>query len=87
MGVHTSISRTIVMTYCDVTWIAQDNSKHTDTIKLYGNYTLTSAQGAVKKKLNAKGVLVDEVRHESFYGTMAMEKFAKYCEKANKKEW
>ncbi len=87
MGVHTSISRTVVVTYCDAQYIDHNNSIHRDTIKLYGNYDIDSAHGAVRRKMHAKGCIIHSVSHVSFYGKMSLEQFAKHCEKTDIKEW
>ena len=87
MGVRATFARTVVITYCEVQYIDQNNNVHKDTVKLFGNHTLETAQNAARKKLNAKGCIVESVRHKSFYGKMSIEQFAKYCEKSDEKEW
>lgn len=84
---RTSFARTVIITYCETTYFDQQNTMHKDTVKLYGDYDIDSAQNAVKKKLNAKGALVTSVSHKSFYGSMPIETFAKYCDKRDYKEW
>lgn len=84
---RTSFARTFVITYCDAEWFDSENVLHKGEVKIYGDYDLSSAQGAVKRKLNARGAIVKNVRHESFYGSMSIETFAKYCTKSNRKEW
>lgn len=82
-----TFGRTIVLTYCEVNYVDQDDNVKKDTIKLFGDYDMQTAQNAVKKKLNAKGAMVLSVSHKSFYGSMDIEKFAKFCDKKNHKEW
>ena len=84
---RTSFSRTVVKTYCETIWFDQNNVKHEDTVVLFGDYDLTSAQNAVKKKLNARGALVQKVSHKSYFGTVTIERFDKICEKKDFKEW
>lgn len=84
---RTSFSRTVIKTYCSTIWFDQSNIKHEDTVVLFGDYDLTSAQNAVKNKLNARGALVQSVSHKSYYGTVTIEKFDKICEKKDFKEW
>lgn len=54
---------------------------------LFGDYDLASAQNAVKKKLNARGALVQKVSHKSYFGSVTLERFDKVCEKKDFKEW
>lgn len=82
-----TFARTIVKTKCETVWFDQNNIKHTDTVVLFGDYDLQTAQSAVKKKLNAKGALVTEVSHMSYYGSVSVEKFDKICDKKDFKEW
>lgn len=84
---RTTFARTVVQTICEVRYIDQNNNEQNDTITLYGDYDLGTAQRAAIKKLNAKGGIVTSVKHKSFYGSMNIEKFAEYCEKTNFKEW
>lgn len=84
---RTTFARTVVQTICEVKYIDQNNNTIEDTITLYGDYDLGTAQRAAIKKLNAKGGIVTNVRHKSFYGSMNIEMFAKYCDKSNFKEW
>lgn len=84
---RTTFGRTVVQTICDVTYIDQDNERKKEEILLYGDYDIGTAQRAAIKKLNAKGGIVQHVRHKSFYGSMSIEKFAEYCDKKNFKEW
>lgn len=81
------IARTIVKTICDVQYIDQNNDKQEGTIELFGDYDFERAQRAAKKVLNAKGCIVTNVRYQSFYGSMSIEKFAEECEKTNYKEY
>ncbi len=84
---RTTFSRTVVKTYCETIWFDQNNVKHEDTIMLFGDYDLASAQNAVKKKLNARGALVQKVSHKSYFGSVTLERFDKVCEKKDFKEW
>ena len=81
------IARTVVKTFCECQYIGQNNDKQEAEIVLYGDYDIETAQRACKKVLNAKGCIVTNVKHESFYGSMSLEKFANECEKTNHKEW
>jgi hypothetical protein len=84
---RTTFSRTVVQTHCEVKYIDQDNEKQQATITLFGDYDLGTAQRPAIKALNAKGGIVTSVSHTSFYGSMTLEDFAKYCDKKNFKEW
>ena len=84
---RTSFSRTVVKTHCDVRFVDQNNDIQLQHVVLYGNYDENSAYGACKRELNAKGVIIDEIKHESYYGTMTLKDFDKNCEKSNWKEW
>ena len=75
---RTTFSRTVVMTHCEVTYIDQDNEKKKGTVILYGDYDIETAQRPAIKKLGAKGGIVEEVHHTSFYGSMNIEQFAKH---------
>ena len=82
-----SFSRTVVKTICTCQYVDQNNVTCEGEIELFGNYDIDTAQNAAKKALNAKGCVVTGIKHESFYGTMSMNDFTKYCEKSNFKEW
>lgn len=83
-----TFSRTIVKTYCEVTYIDQNNDKQTvHDLELLGDYDLATAQKPAIKKLNARGGVVTAIRHTSYYGTITIEDFDKYCTKTNHKEW
>lgn len=84
---RTSISRTVVKTICEVKIVDKNNDIHEDTIVVFGDYDIDGAQRAVRKKLKNERVLVESIRHESFYGTMTLENFANNCTKKNRKEW
>lgn len=84
---RTTFARTVVQTICEVDYIDQDNDQKHAQLTLYGDYDLGTAQRAAIKKLNAKGAIVTDVHHKSFYGSMNIEEFAKYCNKKNFKEW
>ena len=84
---RTSFSRTVVKTHCDVRFVDQNNDIQTKHVVLFGNYNDSTAYNAVKKVLNAKGVIIDKITHESYYGTMTLENFDKYSNKTNHKEW
>ena len=82
-----SIARTIVQTFCEVEYVDENNNIIPTTVKLWGNYSLDTAQNAVRKALENNRVIVKTVRHTSFYGKMTMEEFAKLCEKSNERNW
>ena len=84
---RTTISRTIVETFCEVTYFDQNNNKQQTILKLYGNYDIGTAQRAAIRKLNAKGGIVSKVWHKSYYASMSLENFAQNAEKTNYKEW
>ena len=84
---RTSISRTVVKTICEVKIVDKNNDIHEDTIVVFGDYDIDGAQRAVRKKLKNERVLVESIKHESFYGTMTLEDFANNCTKKNRKEW
>lgn len=84
---RTSISRTIVETYCEVRYIDQNNAEQRAEVKLFGDYDITKAQRPAIKALNAKGGVVLKVRHKSYYASMSLEEFAKHSVKTNYKEW
>lgn len=84
---RTSISRTVVKTICEVKIVDKNNDIHEDTIVVFGDYDIDGAQRAVRKKLKNERVLVESIRHESFYGTMTLEDFANNCTQKNRKEW
>ena len=84
---RTSFSRTVVKTHCDAQYVDEQNNIKKKHVDLFGNYDESSAYGAVKKALNAKGVIIEKISHSSYYGTMTLENFDKYCNKTNYKEW
>ena len=85
---RTTFGRTIVTTHCEVNYIDQNNERKTEAdLKLLGDYDLETAQKPAIKKLNAKGGVVLNVWHTSYYGKMSIEDFDKYCTKTNYKEW
>ena len=84
---RTSIGRTVIETICEVQFVDENNDVREDTITVYGDYDINSAQNAVRKKLNNNRLIVERVTHRSFYGKMTLEKFAQECEKSNRKEW
>lgn len=84
---RTSIGRTVIQTICEVQFVDENNDVREDTITIFGDYDINSAQNAARKKLENNRVIVESVRHKSFYGTMTLEKFAEDCEKTNFKEW
>ena len=84
---RTTFARTVIITKCKTKYVDQNNQIHEEWIEIYGDYDLEHAQRAVKRKLNAKGVLVEKVKHKSFYGKISFEKFAELCEKSDYKEW
>ena len=84
---RTSISRTVVKTICDAKVIAENNDIISQEIVLYGDYDENTAQRAARKMLKNERILVESVKHESFSGTMSLEKFAALCTKKNRKEW
>ena len=84
---RTTFARTVVQTICEVKYIDQDNEPQTAEVTLFGDYDIEGAQRPAVRALKAKGGVVLEVRHKSFYGTMSIEEFAKNCKKKNEKEW
>ena len=84
---RTTFSRTVVKTICEVTYIDQNNDTQEAKIELFGNYDLQGAQKPAIKALNAKGGVVRKIHHKSYYGSMTLEKFDKFCDKKNYKEW
>lgn len=83
-----SFGRTVIMTICEVRYVDENNEVQKGTVTVYGNYNLNSAQNAARKALNNNRVIVESVKHKSFYGTISMESFAKNCESiTNEKEW
>ena len=82
-----SFSRTVVKTICDVRYIDQNNEQRQTTITLFGDYDLQHAQRPCIRALNAKGGIVEKIKHQSYYGTMTMQEFDKYCVKTNQKEY
>lgn len=84
---RTSIARTVIKTICEVQYVDDNNDTKEAVVEVYGDYDINSAQNAVRKKLNNNRLIVERVRHESFYGKMTLEKFAQECEKSNRKEW
>lgn len=84
---RTSFSRTVIRTICEVAYADENNDLHDTEVKLWGDYGVDDAERAVRKQTGLSRVLVKNVRHESFYGTMSLEQFAEHCEKKNFKEW
>ncbi len=84
---RTTFARTVVETICEVKYVDENNDVKSDTITIYGNYDIDGAQNAARKKLNNNRLIVESVKHKSFYGSMSLEKFAENCEKSNHKEW
>ena len=84
---RTSISRTVVRTICEVKVVDENNNINAQTVVVFGDYDIDKAQRAVRKQLKNERVLVESIRHESFYGTMSLEDFANNCTKKNRKEW
>lgn len=84
---RTSIARTVVKTICEVKVVDSENNINARTVVVFGDYDIDKAQRAVRKQLKNERVLVESIRHESFYGTMSLEKFAENCTKKNYKEW
>ena len=83
-----TFSRTVVKTICEVDFVDKNNETPTnETVELYGDYNISAAHRAVLEKLDALGVIITSIRHESFFGSMSIELFARYCEKKNYKEW
>lgn len=82
-----SISRTVVKTYCEVKFVDDNNDIQETEIMLWGDYSIDGAQNAARKVLENNRLIVESVRHESFYGKMSMEQFAELCEKSKEKEW
>ena len=83
-----SFGRTVVKTICEVKYVDENNDVKKDTVTVYGNYDLDSAQNAVRRALDNNRAIVYAVRHESFYGIISMETFAKNCDTiTNRKEW
>ena len=65
----------------------ENNNINAQTVVVFGDYDIDKAQRAVRKQLRNERVLVESIRHESFYGTMTLEDFANNCTKKNRKEW
>lgn len=84
---RTSISRTVIKTICEVKIVDENNDILQREIVVFGDYDIDGAQRAVRKKLKNERILVEAVKHESFYGTMPLEDFANNCTKKNRKEW
>lgn len=84
---RTTFARTVVQTICKVNYIDQNNEQQMGEVTLYGDYDIAGAQKPAVKALNAKGGVVLEVKHKSFYGTMNIKKFAENCDKKDFKEW
>ena len=83
-----SFSRTIVYTFCEADYFDENNERiQTSDVKLLGDYDIKTAQQPALKQLKAIGGVVTKVRHESYYGTLSIEEFDKYCSKKNFKEW
>ena len=84
---RTTFGRTIVVTHCDVRYVDENNTIERTEIDLLGDYDMQTAQNAAKKKLNAKGAIVESISHSSYYGFMDIETFAEHCNKKNFKDW
>lgn len=84
---RTTFGRTVVKTICDVRYVDSENDVQTTTVTLWGNYDKDHAYNPCRRKLNTKGLIIDEVRHQSYYGKMHLSVYDKYCEKENYKEW
>lgn len=84
---RTSFARTVVITHCDVRYVDENNNVNKTEIDLFGDYDIVTAQGAAKRALNAKGAIVENISHTSYYGRMSLQEFDKHCEKTNVKEW
>lgn len=84
---RTTFSRTITETICEVKYIDEHNDIKTGEVVLYADYDINGAQNAARRKLKNSRLLVEKVRHKSYYGSMTTEQFAKSCTKSNLKEW
>lgn len=84
---RTTFSRTVVITHCEGEYVNENEDIIPFKINLYGDYDINTVQNAAKRKLKTKGLIVQKISHESFYGSMNIEEFAKHCEKSNRKEW
>ena len=84
---RTTFGRTVVKTICEVKYYDENNDKQTKTIELYGNYDYDTVLKPLYSVLETKRLIVENIRHKSFYGKMTFEDFAKVCEKSDEKEW
>ena len=84
---RTSFGRTVIKTICEVRYYDSDNEKQTTEIELYGDYDYDTARKPLCSILGTTRLIVENIRHKSFYGKMTFEDFAKVCEKSNEKEW
>lgn len=84
---RTTFARTVVKTHCKVHYIDQNNDEQNTTVTLFGDYDINTAQRPAIKQLNAKGGVVLEVSHSSYYGSMSIQEFDKNCSKRDFKEW
>jgi hypothetical protein len=84
---RTTFSRTVVKTICDVSYFDQQNTLQHGEVELFGDYDKETAQRPALKKLNAKGGVVNKVKHTSYYGSMGIQEFDKHCTKKDFKEW
>lgn len=84
---RTTFARTVVKTICKVRYVDQFNNVLNAETEMFGDYNEDTAYNACKRALNAKGVIIDEIKHKSYYGKMPLVDFDKYCEKSDYKEW
>ena len=84
---RTSFSRTVVKTICDVRYVDTNNDIQKTTVILWGNYDIDHAYTPCQRKLGAKGIIIDSIKHESYYGTQTLQEFDKHCTKTDYKEW
>lgn len=84
---RTTFSRTITETICEVKYIDEHNDIKTGEVVLYADYDINGAQNAARRKLKNNRLIVEKVRHRSYYGSITSEEFAKVCSKSNLKEW
>lgn len=85
---RTSISRTIIKTICEVTYYDENNERYNETITVYGNYDIEHVTKPLSEIIGTNRLIVESIKHQSFYARMSMEAFAKLSdEKTNFKEW
>lgn len=82
-----SFARTVVKTICEVKFVDENNDVQSTTVEIFGNYTIDGAQNAARKTLKNNRLIVESVKHTSYYGKMTLEQFDQICEKSNFKEW